>query len=330
MSMTCHQLIEIIEPYLDDDIPPTRREAIKTHLADCPACRMEVARAQAAREHLTVSSPSALPAGFLERLHARLDAETPQRWFSWRWPVMAAGALACVLLLAFFGAFLRNAHRNGPTPTARVTTPTAPLPEPATPAPQQRQPRVMPDNLGTGQTPQPVVTAHRTTGPRRIHRPAGAGPRIAPEHAVSAIDARYAREIEDIRASLVAPRTDRLAFTAREIQTAARLNREFVNLQRDNALMSDERPGRETVGPFDAVNRNAPPFVGPNALDPASMPSFPFGSVSITNSGDWRHATALSHDTQQDAFEQLRNQIYAPPRDLRFLGKESPDLSSNH
>ena len=70
--MTCKQIINIIEPYLDDDLPAAQREVIESHLAFCSDCHSELERARRARAQLTVLSPHNLPDGFLDRLHVRL------------------------------------------------------------------------------------------------------------------------------------------------------------------------------------------------------------------------------------------------------------------
>jgi anti-sigma factor RsiW len=88
---------------LDDALPAAQAEAVRAHLAACPACRAEQARLQGAVALLSALPPAPEPSPFFgARLEARLRAEAAAprglraRLAAWRWQVVLplAGAVA--------------------------------------------------------------------------------------------------------------------------------------------------------------------------------------------------------------------------------------------
>ena len=70
----CRRTVEGLTPYVDGTLPPSDREAIDTHLADCPACRRAVMDAQGARSVLRQCAPRLSSASVPPGLKSRCEA----------------------------------------------------------------------------------------------------------------------------------------------------------------------------------------------------------------------------------------------------------------
>lgn len=106
--MPC-ELQNDVTAYVDDALPPKRRDALRAHLQGCAECRgleRRLRQSLAALARLAAPVPSRTPEEAWRALSARLDAEPPtfrERWRGMRalWLVgpALAGAAAAVLLV---------------------------------------------------------------------------------------------------------------------------------------------------------------------------------------------------------------------------------------
>jgi len=63
-----------LSAYHDGELPPAERDALTAHLAECDACRGEMAGLQALSRLVSGAGRAPLPQGLLERAHQRVDA----------------------------------------------------------------------------------------------------------------------------------------------------------------------------------------------------------------------------------------------------------------
>lgn len=89
--MNCHDVTQLLVPYLDHEVTPSERRLIQAHLAGCASCQREQAALSTTRNRLahalkTQAAQAAPSPQALSRLQARLadDAQRPsQRLSSW-------------------------------------------------------------------------------------------------------------------------------------------------------------------------------------------------------------------------------------------------------
>jgi anti-sigma factor RsiW len=76
-GLTCHEVLERLSDYLDDELLPEARAAVEAHLRGCDGCARFggefTSTVRALRDHL-LRAPSP-PARLLERLLAAVDRE---------------------------------------------------------------------------------------------------------------------------------------------------------------------------------------------------------------------------------------------------------------
>jgi hypothetical protein len=114
---------------------PTKREAITTHVADCPECRAELARIDAVLEALNslpVPDPGAdYGARVWQKISPRLPERPPVRWWQFDSSSLAAGwrawleprrlaALGAVAALAIVAFLAGRVTKHTPTETVAV------------------------------------------------------------------------------------------------------------------------------------------------------------------------------------------------------------------
>lgn len=66
----CDEVCEILEPYLDGDLPREEAERVRTHMAACAACAGELALAEAVQRELRALPELDCPPEVLERIRA--------------------------------------------------------------------------------------------------------------------------------------------------------------------------------------------------------------------------------------------------------------------
>ncbi len=75
MVIDCKHVWDAISGYLDNSLPPETRDLVQKHLEHCSICSAVL---DSTRNILVLTADDRvfeLPAGFSERLHARLDEE---------------------------------------------------------------------------------------------------------------------------------------------------------------------------------------------------------------------------------------------------------------
>lgn len=121
--MNCHEARESLSSYLDGELPAREREELEEHLERCEACRQELLEMEALVEICRSLGEEPLPAGFQERLRARLVGWAPRvrrlslslaDWFGASLQLGWARWVAAVSLVVFLGcSFLAMAGVAG-------------------------------------------------------------------------------------------------------------------------------------------------------------------------------------------------------------------------
>jgi len=124
--MQCSEVQQILDDYLDGDIPTGKSWDIKRHVADCTACRTDLEQRRAIRRGLSelpVPEPSA---GFFDRAFEALDQRTSGRRRGDQgpgWPqgrrmaIAAAIAVVCGLVFVMQQPFSSTASAGIPEVT---------------------------------------------------------------------------------------------------------------------------------------------------------------------------------------------------------------------
>jgi anti-sigma factor RsiW len=108
--MNCHDGIGLVSRKLSGLISETERRELERHLAECSGCRAELRLQQRIHEALSEPAPSALPAGFGERVSrlalAQAKRESRTRTLGYLLPVFA-NAVILVLVILYNGQIAR-------------------------------------------------------------------------------------------------------------------------------------------------------------------------------------------------------------------------------
>jgi anti-sigma factor RsiW len=98
-NLTCDQLTEALDEYLDGRLGAVPRAALEAHLAQCPACPALVADVRAIRDTARTLEPIEPPDHVWRLVRARvsLEAPPPARWAAWLQPAAAAAGLVLVV-----------------------------------------------------------------------------------------------------------------------------------------------------------------------------------------------------------------------------------------
>jgi anti-sigma factor RsiW len=68
--LSCEETLDLLEPYLDGDLPPREADPVRRHLAGCPACAAELALAERIQRELRVLPQPDCPPAILDRVRA--------------------------------------------------------------------------------------------------------------------------------------------------------------------------------------------------------------------------------------------------------------------
>lgn len=148
-AMPAAHVIELLSPYLDEELAPRERELVVRHLDGCAQCRERLEALRKTASLVRTLEPVKVPDGFRDQVRARLSVPempaTTRTWLPrWSWGVAAAAA---VVLIGVFSVNLlremRPAGRNfaqdrpGAAPLApetdRLGAPAPPAGSPAAP-----------------------------------------------------------------------------------------------------------------------------------------------------------------------------------------------------
>lgn len=135
----CTRFADDLKAYADGELPLLRRAAVRRHLAQCPACREEIAAMTQLAEDLRTSEPSEpLDADLRARI---LDAPPVSSWPmparprmlpSVKWALAGMALLTWCFLFPSFQKVRENARRV-PMAASAVARPTPPLQAPSAP-----------------------------------------------------------------------------------------------------------------------------------------------------------------------------------------------------
>lgn len=79
MRIACQHVWEHISAYIDNDVDPELRSEIDSHLQTCEICSAVLDSTRNVVILMADDRVFELPAGFSERLHARIDKELEQQ-----------------------------------------------------------------------------------------------------------------------------------------------------------------------------------------------------------------------------------------------------------
>lgn len=103
----CEDFLELLDSFLDGELPPDQMLRVQAHLDACPACRDYVDGALTLRAAFPSVEDADVPEGFAENVMERVRASTPKpaalhrrRWVS---AVAALAACCAIVILLRFG-----------------------------------------------------------------------------------------------------------------------------------------------------------------------------------------------------------------------------------
>jgi predicted anti-sigma-YlaC factor YlaD len=123
--MTCHELDERLDEWVDGELPAAAATEVEAHLASCPLCRGREQRLRQLLAHAAALPRSVAPERDLwPAIARRVERERAWSWRSVGWSpvVLAAAATVAIGLAAVFW--------SGQSPAARVRTVEIPTPTP--------------------------------------------------------------------------------------------------------------------------------------------------------------------------------------------------------
>jgi anti-sigma factor RsiW len=126
-KLRCEEVLDVLEPWRDGDLPPAEEARVRVHLDACPSCAAELALAQAIQSELRSLPLPDCPPGVLEKVRrAREGGVIPFGRPERRIVRPFRAALAAAMLAAAVGAsvFFLHPFRNeepAPEEVARAT-----------------------------------------------------------------------------------------------------------------------------------------------------------------------------------------------------------------
>lgn len=98
-EIPCEEALDLLEPYLDGDLPPGEMDRVRRHLEACPACAAELALAARIQSELRALPQPDCPPEVIERVRRAGRGEVisfPSRERAPRWRTAAAAALVAL------------------------------------------------------------------------------------------------------------------------------------------------------------------------------------------------------------------------------------------
>jgi hypothetical protein len=271
-----HPEYELLDGYLLGTLTESDAQRVRAHLAECGACRAELAELQAVLDVLPHALPDLKPSvRARERIFERIDtakrAARPR--FSASFLALAAAlALAVGLDLWLAAALARARDSHGPA-VASVT----PLPRPSRLAPARPAP--LP-------TPRPVAA--------RTSAPATPAPSATPAREDAALRARVAA----LEASLLRERARAGRDGARDRDRIAHLERRLAEAEARVVALS--RPAAATPAPAAGPTSPAPSATVPPELVTALSTGRVYSVDGVVGSEPW-HLTIVQPPAGKDA-----------------------------
>ncbi|HWF88526.1 MAG TPA: zf-HC2 domain-containing protein [Pyrinomonadaceae bacterium] len=130
--MKCEVCRELLEEYLDDELPLQDREQVNAHLIACTNCSEEFAALTAEQELFAhYDREIEVPPFLWTRVAAHTISEPRAPKRRWWFAPSFAGAIAVLLLALAIGIVYLRSRPKSPAPTVAITTPsTNPTPDP--------------------------------------------------------------------------------------------------------------------------------------------------------------------------------------------------------
>jgi anti-sigma factor RsiW len=101
-SVDCGEVVDLLAAYSDDELTAEDRQAINTHLHECPACTRALADLESLRSQIKAAGNYPMPSGFAERIASTLQS-APMEAPSSPWLRYARIAASHILALALGG-----------------------------------------------------------------------------------------------------------------------------------------------------------------------------------------------------------------------------------
>jgi len=98
-ALPCEEALDLLEPYLDGDLPPGEMDRVRRHLEACPACAAELSLAARIQRELRALPQPDCPPEVIERVRRAGRGEVvpfPARKRVPRWRIAAAAALVAL------------------------------------------------------------------------------------------------------------------------------------------------------------------------------------------------------------------------------------------
>lgn len=95
-DLPCEEALDLLEPYMDGDLPPGEMDRVRRHLDGCPTCAAELALAARIQRELRALPQPDCPPEVIERVRRAGRGEVvpfPSRERAPRWRIAAAAAL---------------------------------------------------------------------------------------------------------------------------------------------------------------------------------------------------------------------------------------------
>jgi predicted anti-sigma-YlaC factor YlaD len=117
--MTCTELDEFLDAYLDGTLVPTQRETVEAHLAGCAACRAQADALRSLLVDARALPPEIRPARELwpeiaSRLGTSVGRDFETRRLSRRWAPLAAAAVLLVTATVLVTLWFATPHATAP------------------------------------------------------------------------------------------------------------------------------------------------------------------------------------------------------------------------
>jgi anti-sigma factor (TIGR02949 family) len=115
-TLPCDEALDLLEPYVDGDLPPATADRLRVHLETCRSCAAELALAQRIQRELRALPQLDCPPEILERVRNQGGEVVPFRPRRTGFPLRVAAA-AAVLALALGGGalFIRSQQPRQPS-----------------------------------------------------------------------------------------------------------------------------------------------------------------------------------------------------------------------
>lgn len=111
--MRCHAVIEQLAAYSAGELSAEVRRAVQAHLAECPACRAEMASIDVSAGVLARTKTPPVPPGFTSRVVTAAEerrcpelpvGQSPRRWWRFNSAPMRAAAAVAAFAIGAWGA----------------------------------------------------------------------------------------------------------------------------------------------------------------------------------------------------------------------------------